>query len=77
MGESRQRDKMPTTYVRRIDYKPVEAVHYTGDNLAEVCALVGAGYRAAQPEPCRLALLFSVFIDTEHTVRASPDAAPS
>lgn len=36
-----------TTYLRRIDDQPVEALQYTGDNLGEVRALVGAGYRVA------------------------------
>ena len=38
---------MPTTYIRRIDDQPVEALQYTGNNLGEVRALVGAGYRVA------------------------------
>jgi len=35
----------PTTYLRRIDDQLVEALQYTGDNLDEVRAMVGAGYR--------------------------------
>lgn len=38
----------PTTYVRRIDDRLVEAIQYTGGNVADVLALIGGAYRAAE-----------------------------
>jgi len=46
----------PTTYLRRIDDEPVEAVQYTGGNHDKVRAFVGAGYRVVVLEPDRLTL---------------------
>jgi len=35
----------PTTFLRRIDDELIEALQYTGANLDDVRAMVGAGYR--------------------------------
>ena len=46
---------MPETFVRRLDDQLVEAVQYTGDNLAALRAWLG-GFRVGLVDPSRLTL---------------------
>lgn len=43
-----------TTYIRRIDDERVEAVQYTGDNLDQLRAWVGAGFHVVAGDPQRV-----------------------